>query len=66
MLIFKISFKIAFKALRIKRVKIFLTLTLKSITLYNYNRSFLTTLFIRANIAPLKRNRSATFVKSPS
>jgi hypothetical protein len=65
MLIFKISFKIAFKALRIKRVKISLTLTSKNITLYNYNCSFSTTLFIRANIASLKRNQSATLVKSP-
>ena len=65
MLIFRISFKIAFKALRIKRVEISLTSTSKNTTLYNYNRSFPTTLFIRANIAPSKRNRSATLVKSP-
>jgi hypothetical protein len=65
MLIFKIFFKIAFKALRIKRVKISLTLTLKNTTLYNYNCSFLTTLFIRANMAFLKQNRSATLVKLP-
>jgi hypothetical protein len=66
MLIFRISFKIAFKALRIKRVEISLTLTLKNTTLYNYNHFFPTTLFIRANIAPLKQNRSATLVKSLS
>jgi hypothetical protein len=66
MLIFKISFKIAFKALRIKRVKISLTLTSKNITLYNYNRFFPITLFIRANMALSKRNRSATLIKSPS
>jgi hypothetical protein len=64
MLIFRISFKIAFKALRIKRVEISSTLTSKNTTLYNYNRSFPTTLFIRANMAPSKRNRSATLVKS--
>jgi hypothetical protein len=65
MLIFRISFKIAFKALRIKRVEISSTSTLKNTTLYNYNRSFPTTLFIRANMAPSKRNRSVTLVKSP-
>jgi hypothetical protein len=65
MLIFRISFKIAFKALRIKQVKISLTSTLKNTTFYNYNGSFLTTLFIKANIAPLKQNQSATLVKSP-
>jgi hypothetical protein len=65
MLIFKISFKIAFKALRIKQVKISLTSMSKNTILYNYNRSFPTTLFIRANIASSKRNQSATLVKSP-
>jgi hypothetical protein len=65
MLIFRIFFKIAFKALKIKQVKISLTLTSKNTTFYNYNRSFLTTFFIRANIAPLKQNQSATLVKSP-
>ena len=65
MLIFRISFKIAFEDLRIKRVKISSTLTSKNFTFYNYNRSFPTTLFTRANMAPSKRNRSATLVKSP-
>jgi hypothetical protein len=65
MLIFRIFFKIDFKALRIKQGKISLTLTSKNIIFYNYNRSFLTTFFIRANIAPLKQNQSVTLVKSP-
>ena len=65
MLRFRIYFKIAFEALRIKRVEISSTLTLKNTTFYNYNSSFSTTLFKRANMAPSKRNRSATLAKLP-
>jgi hypothetical protein len=65
MLRFRIFLKIAFKAVGIKRVEISLTLTLKNITFYNHNSSFLTMLFIRANMAPSKRNGSATLIKSP-